>query len=142
METYLDTVSGIGKNVICVGMGNNGNDALHYGGKLSDGETQIVELGVGPFEPTLNVQLWKDYEDEMEIYLENPAGERVGPLKEDPGAQRWMAGNTKLLIYYGKPAPYHVTQEIYVDFLVRDRAPETQEMVNQMENKKREGRSA
>ena len=142
LETYLDTVSGIGKNVICVGMGNNGNDALHYGGKLSDGETQIVELGVGPFEPTLNVQLWKDYEDEMEIYLENPAGERVGPLKEDPGAQRWMAGNTKLLIYYGKPAPYHVTQEIYVDFLVRDRAPETQEMVNQMENKKREGISA
>lgn len=142
METYLDTVSSIGKNVICVGMGNNGNDALHYGGKLSDGETQIVELGVGPFETTLNVQLWKDYEDEMEIYLENPAGERVGPLKENPGAQRWIAGNTKLLIYYGKPAPYHVTQEIYVDFLVRDREPETQEMVDQMENKKRKGLSA
>lgn len=120
VETYLDSVSSMGKNVICVGMGNNGNDALHYGGKLSPGETQEIELGVGAFEPTLNVQLWKDYEDEMEIYLENPAGERIGPLDETLGAQRWQAGNTELLIYYGKPVPYHVTQEIYVDFLVRD----------------------
>ena len=57
--------------MICVGMGNNGNDALHTGGKLSPGEIQEIELGVGAFEPTLNVQLWKNYEDEMEIYLEN-----------------------------------------------------------------------
>ena len=120
LETYLDNVSGMGKNVICVGMGNNGNDALHTGGKLSPGEIQEIELGVGAFEPTLNVQLWKNYEDEMEIYLENPAGERVGPIFETLGAQRWQAGNTELLIYYGKSAPYHVTQEIYVDFLPQD----------------------
>ena len=120
LETYLDSVSGMGKNVICVGMGNNGNDALHTGEKLSPGEIQEIELGVGAFEPTLNVQLWKNYEDEMEIYLEHPAGERVGPLFETLGAQRWQAGNTELLIYYGKPAPYHVTQEIYVDFLPQD----------------------
>lgn len=123
LETYLDNVSGMGKNVICVGMGNNGNDALHTGGMLSPGEIQEIELGVGAFEPTLNVQLWKNYEDEMEIYLEHPAGERVGPLFETLGAQRWQAGNTKLLIYYGKPAPYHVTQEIYVDFLPQDEKP-------------------
>lgn len=120
LETYLDNVSGMGKNVICVGMGNNGNDALHTGEKLSPGEIQEIELGVGAFEPTLNVQLWKNYEDEMEIYLEHPAGERVGPLFETLGTQRWQAGNTELLIYYGKPAPYHVTQEIYVDFLPQD----------------------
>ena len=119
LETYLDNVSGMGKNVICVGMGNNGNDALHTGGKLSPGEIQEIELGVGAFEPTLNVQLWKNYEDEMEIYLEHPAGERVGPLFETLGAQRWQAGNTELLIYYGKPGPFQVTQEIYFDFIPR-----------------------
>ena len=105
VETYLDSVSSMGKIAICVGMGNNGADALHYGGKLSQGETQEIELGVGAFEPTLNVQLWKDYEDEMEIYIENPAGVRIGPLEENLGAQRWRLGNTELLIYYGKPAP-------------------------------------
>lgn len=80
VETYLDSVSSMGKLVFCVGTGNNGSDALHYGGRLVNGEIQEIELGVGPFEPALNVQLWKDYEDEMEIYVENPGGERVGPL--------------------------------------------------------------
>ena len=113
LETYLDSVSAMGRNVICTGMGNNGDDALHFGGKLENREIQEIELGIGPYEPALNLQLWKAYEDEIKIYVENPSGIRIGPLEERMGAQRWRAGNTDLLIYYGKPAPYHVTQEIY-----------------------------
>ncbi len=109
METYLDSVSAMGRNVICTGMGNNGDDALHFGGKLENREIQEIELGIGPYEPALNLQLWKAYEDEIKIYVENPSGIRIGPLEERMGAQRWRAGNTNLLIYYGKPAPYHVT---------------------------------
>ena len=30
LETYLDSVSAMGRNVVCTGMGNNGNDALHH----------------------------------------------------------------------------------------------------------------
>ena len=117
LETYLDSVSAMGRNVICTGMGNNGEDALHFGGKLETREIQEIELGIGPYEPALNLQLWKAYEDEIKIYVENPSGIRIGPLEERMGAQRWRAGNTNLLIYYGKPAPYHVTQEIYFEFL-------------------------
>lgn len=117
LETYLDSVSAMGRNVICTGMGNNGDDALHFGGKLENREIQEIELGIGPYEPALNLQLWKAYEDEIKIYVENPSGILAGPLEERMGAQRWRAGNTNLLIYYGKPAPYHVTQEIYFEFL-------------------------
>ena len=117
LETYLDSVSAMGRNVICTGMGNNGDDALHFGGKLENREIQEIELGIGPYEPALNLQLWKAYEDEIKIYVENPSGIRIGPLEERMGAQRWRVGNTDLLIYYGKPAPYHVTQEIYFEFL-------------------------
>ena len=42
---------------------------------------------------------------------------RIGPLDEKLGPQRYRLGNTELLIYYGKPGPYHLTQEIYIDFL-------------------------
>ena len=77
----------MGKLAICVGMGNNGSDALHCGGKLSAGEIQEIELGVGPFEPNLNIQLWKDYEDEMEIYLENPSGQQKRPA--EAGLEAW-----------------------------------------------------
>ena len=107
----------MGRLCICTGTGNNGNQALHTGGNIRTGEIQEIELGVRPYEAALNVQLWKHYEDAMEIYLENPAGERIGPLYENLGPQRYRAGDTELLIYYGKPGPYFVTQEIYIDFI-------------------------
>ena len=117
LETYLDSVSNMGRLCICTGTGNNGNQALHTGGRIRTGEVQEIELGVSPYEAALNVQLWKHYEDVMEIYLENPTGMRIGPLYENLGPQRYRAEDTELLIYYGKPGPYFVTQEIYIDFI-------------------------
>ena len=117
LETYIDMVSSAGRLVICTGTGNNGNQPLHEGGTLKQGQTRQIELSVSSREPTLNVQLWKAYEDEMSIYIENPSGNRIGPLDEKLGPQRYKLGNTELLIYYGKPGPYHLTQEIYIDFL-------------------------
>ena len=110
-------VSSTGRLVICTGTGNNGNQPLHEGGILKQGQTRQIELSVSSREPTLNVQLWKSYEDEMSIYIENPSGNRIGPLDEKLGPQRYRLGNTDLLIYYGKPGPYHLTQEIYIDFI-------------------------
>lgn len=119
LETYIDTVANMGRLVICAGTGNNGNDKLHTSGQVMNQEMQEIELGVSPYEPVLNVQFWKAYADEMEIYLEHPSGQRIGPLYEELGPQRYRAGNTELLIYYGKPGPFQITQEIYIDFIPR-----------------------
>lgn len=117
METYIDNASNAGRTVICVGTGNNGNDQLHTSGNVSQGEEVAVELGVSSYEPVLNLQLWKSYADQMEVFMEGPSGTRIGPLYEELGAQRQLIDNTELLIYYGKPGPFQVTQEIYIDFI-------------------------
>lgn len=107
----------MGRLVICTGTGNNGNGNLHTNGRLQQGEIREIEMGVSTFETVLNVQLWKNYADTMEIYLETPAGERIGPLSERLGTQRYSTGSTQVLIYYGKPGPFQLTQEIYFDFI-------------------------
>lgn len=117
LENYIDTVAAMGRTVIVTGTGNNGSQPWHAGGILQQGKTEEIQLAVGAFEPTLNVQLWKDYEDEMEIYLESPSRERIGPLYERLGPQRHLLENIELLIYYGKPGPYQLSQEIYIDFI-------------------------
>ena len=104
---------------ICVGTGNNGNEPLHTNGRLQQEETQEIELGVSPYEAFLNVQLWKNYADVIDIYVEAPSGERIGPLSEKLGPQRYPIGGVQLLIYYGKPGPFQLTQEIYFDFIPR-----------------------
>lgn len=117
LETYLNTASNFGRNVICTGTGNNGADNLHASGSISDGEVQEIEFSISPYEPSLNIQLWKAYADQISITLEHPSGIRIGPLAEQIGTQKAIAGNTQLLIYYGKPGPYQITQEIYFEFL-------------------------
>lgn len=117
LETYISNAVNVGRSVICVGTGNNGNDRIHAAGKLRQGQTEIIEVGIGTYETTLNLQLWKAYADEIEIFIETPSGEKLPELSEKIGTQRYRAGETDLLIYYGKPGPFQVTQEIYFEFI-------------------------
>ena len=85
LETYISNVANVGRSVICVGSGNNGNDRIHTAGRLQQGQSEIVEMSVGAYETTLNLQLWKAYADEIEIFLETPSGENLPVLSERIG---------------------------------------------------------
>lgn len=119
IERFLDDISNYWKSVICVGSGNEGTSAGHTAGTLSESREEEIMLGVQMNEPAVNVQIWKSYVDEVNISLISPSGVRVGPIQEILGTQRFMLGNTEILLYYGEPSPYSVRQEIYLDFLPR-----------------------
>lgn len=117
LENYLDTVAGVGKNVICVGMGNEGTAGVHKALTLTQEEPVEAEFSIGEFQVSTNLQLWKSYADRVRIFIGNPAGTVIGPIEEILGTQRFSIQGTELLIYYGTPNPYNVLQEIYIDFL-------------------------
>lgn len=119
IERYLDDISNYWKSVICVGSGNEGTSAGHTAGTLSEIAEEEIMLGVQMNEPAVNVQIWKSYADEVDISLVSPSGTRVGPIQEILGTQRFVLGNTEILLYYGEPSPYSVRQEIYLNFLPR-----------------------
>lgn len=120
VERFLDDISNFWKSVICVGNGNEGTTAGHISGNLIMSEDTEVALGVQRNEPTINVQIWKSYADEVDISIVNPSGVRVGPIQEILGTQRFVLGGTEILLYYGEPSPFSVRQEIFLDFLPRD----------------------
>ena len=117
LESYLDTVAGVGKNTICVGMGNEGTAGVHQALVLTEEESVTVEFSVGEYQVSTNLQLWKSYTDRVRIFIEGPDGTVAGPIEENLGTQRFRLKNTELLVYYGTPTPYGVQQEIYIDFL-------------------------
>ncbi len=119
LERFLDDISNYWKSVICVGAGNEGTSAGHTAGRMRENQEEVVQLGVQTNEPVLNVQIWKSYVDQVDISLVSPSGVRVGPIQEILGSQRFVLGNTEILLYYGEPSPYSVRQEIFIDFLPR-----------------------
>ncbi|MCD8346740.1 MAG: S8 family serine peptidase [Lachnospiraceae bacterium] len=126
LETYIDMLSNQGRNVIVAGTGNEGNTGGHISGRLRESmnsafsvisNQERIEFLINDFETTMNLQLWKNYEDAFGITVVHPNGRSAGPFGEEIGTVRYRLGNTTLLVYYGEPSPYQAQQEIYIDFI-------------------------
>ena len=116
LERFIDNISEIGRNVICVGSGNEGTSGGHVGGSVTEG-TARVELVIGNYETGMNVQFWKEYTDRYTVTLVSPTGESLTVDTEQPGKQTYQLGQTRILLYNGEPKPYLTGQEIYFDML-------------------------
>ena len=117
MERYVDDVSNIWKSVFCIGTGNEAASAGHTSGRIASGREETVQLAVQSRQTSISIQIWKEYTDDIELSIINPSGVRVGPVPEILGPQRFQIGQTEVLLYYGKPSPYSISQEIYIDLL-------------------------
>ncbi len=116
LERFLDNAAEVGRTVVCVGSGNDGNSGGHVAGNVAD--SRAVELAVAEYERNLNFQLWKNYSDEYRVRLRSPGGQEaeLNPAVES-GKYTLQLEQTSLLVYLGVPAPYSVVQEIYVEML-------------------------
>lgn len=120
LETFLNDISNYGKTVFVVGTGNEGAGDGHSAGQLVMNQPQEVELTVGAYQTSFSVQLWKSYTDIFDISLITPSGETIGPVSSRLGPQTIPFVNQTILLYYGKPGPYSVAQEIYLDFIPKE----------------------
>ena len=116
LERFLDNASEIGRTVICVGSGNEGAARGHYAGNIT--RDSRVELAVGGYERSLNIQLWKNYSDVFRIRLQAPGGESAELSTNIQGGKYTIElEQTRVLVYLGEPLPYSVAQEIYLDMI-------------------------
>lgn len=116
LERFLDNASEIGKTVICVGSGNEGASRGHFAGNIT--RDSRVELAVGSYERSLNIQLWKNYSDVFRIRLQSPGGEDAELSTNIQGGKYTLElEQTRILVYLGEPLPYAVAQEIYLDMI-------------------------
>ena len=117
LETYLDSVSDLGRICIVTGSGNEGNNGGHAGGRILSNTSKSLEFVVGDYERNLSIQVWKNYWDEIRIQLLPPFSQAPIQIPDAPGSWRFAVGDTELLIYYGEPSPYSLYQELYIDFI-------------------------
>ena len=120
LESYLDDMADYWRTSIITGSGNEGASAVHAAGTLRENVTEEVEVAVSGYEISLNLQIWKNYADEIAVSLIHPDGSKAGPIQQILGPQRFRLGNTDVLLYYGEPSPYSPYQEIYFELLPTD----------------------
>ena len=121
LESYLNEVADVGRNVIVAGTGNEAASPIHTSGVIPQSEYPQpfvdIPIAVSVSETVLNLQLWKNYVDNIDVELIHPSGRIAGPFRQVQGPQRYVSGGTEVLVYYGEPSPYSLDQEIYIDFI-------------------------
>lgn len=121
VERFLDNVAEIGRTVVCVGSGNEGAAGGHVSGSfgMSDEPSigRSIELSIGNYQTTANIQLWKEYVDILGIELTSPGGRQTMLDVQMTGGRSVVLEETQILIYVGEPSPYSINQEVYFDLL-------------------------
>lgn len=118
LERFISQIAQQWKCTICIGTGNEGNSGKHKQGKLIKEEQKIL-LDIAPFEQNLNLQIWKDFVDELRIQLVSPSGISY-EITDQQGKSQYSYGNTIVFVYNGYPTPYNVRQEIFLSFIVQE----------------------
>jgi len=116
LERFLDNAAQIGRTVICVGSGNEGDSGGHVFGNVR--ERQVIEWTVGEYERSLSLQIWKNYNDIYQITLRSPGNEnQIISEQIESGKYELQMEQTRILVYVGEPTPYSINQETYLEFL-------------------------
>ena len=118
LERFIDDATQTGRNVICIGSGNEAVVGGHTSLRLLKAEK--VELAIADREQSMNVQVWKSFADRITLELITPGGLRYQVQTDRAGKQSWLAESTRVLIYVSPPVPYSVNEEIFFDFIPLD----------------------
>lgn len=118
VEQYINEAANYGRNVICVGTGNEGESAGHTSGTLTAYEKRSIEFAVGMYERELSLQLWHPFAEKLRVTLLAVDGQIVFELGENFINQivKKKVGATTIIAFGGGPTPYSGWREVYFSF--------------------------
>lgn len=78
LSSYLNEYADLGGNCIVVAAGNEGNQAHHFSGQLTDeNEVMPIEIRVGSDEPGFTLELWGQLPYLFSVSITSPTGEVI-----------------------------------------------------------------
>lgn len=130
LSTYLSELALSERVTICAGSGNEAGKPIHVSGKIGNetdlGRDREILLAVAERQVSFSIQIWKKYEDILELHLTAPGGETYRIYYDEDLLQtatplrRFRTGRsdgTQVLVYNGQPSPYQPYQEIFIDLI-------------------------
>ena len=116
LETFIMEASFRWKTVITAGSGNEADKRVHASGIIGT-DSVVRQLVVGRYEPSLDVQIWKDFSDDFIIKLRAPDGNEFELVNDVDSILKFKTESTEIYVLYGEPSPYSRNQEIFIQFI-------------------------
>lgn len=120
LEQYIDIVSSMSRVTFAVGGGNDGAAGRHSRVNLSNNELKISEFVIPYGEGGINIELWKNYQDYIDIVLVSPQDVRFGPYSSGEGLAVYEAGGMNIRILGLGPSAINPYDEIFISIIPLD----------------------
>ena len=121
LEDYIDSVSGIYKMSIAVGTGNDGDAGRHSQFLLGDTTWKQIEFAVDEYETGINLQIWRNYSDTIDIVIRTPSGKDIGPISPYQNIMEYRVDHMSILAINGTPSPINSNQETYISIIPQNK---------------------
>jgi len=118
IEEYIDSVSSLSRISIVTGMGNDGNTGRHFQTNLLENNALTsADIIIDEYETSINVQIWRNYSDDIDIYMYTPDGRELGPFNLYQEVMRYNLSDMTILAINGYPSPINANQETYISII-------------------------
>lgn len=120
LEKYIDSVSFISKLSIVTGMGNEGATSRHTEFIMLEKSWHQEEFFVSRFEQGINIQIWREFIDLIDIFLVTPDEKELGPFNNYQKTMKFSINNMDIFVLNEYPTPVNRNQETYISIIPKN----------------------
>ena len=120
LEKYIDAVGDLSKLTIVVGAGNDGVAGRHIQINMGNESFYRREFQVSQGEGSIYIQIWRESIDVVDIILETPSGEILGPFNNYDNLMTYVTNNMDIRVLNNGPTPINSRLETYISIIPLD----------------------
>lgn len=120
-DSFVSSMAERWKTVIVVASGNEGAAGHHFFGQIETGQVMDVEFVTSGNLSSLYLTLWKNFVDTFTFELIAPNGSSSGNIRYNTPQVSFNSDGMTVYIFYGQPTHYNEDQEVFFQFLERER---------------------
>lgn len=117
LEKYIDTVALLTKVTFAVGAGNDGVAGRHIQINMGNESYYKRDFLIPDGEGSISIQIWRDYQDQMDVFLNTPSGEAIGPFNDFQQVMTYTVDNMNIRVLNSGPSPINTSQETYISII-------------------------
>lgn len=117
LEEFIDSVSGLTRLNIVVGTGNDGDADRHAQIMLGNIPWANIDFQVNEYMTGMNLQIWQNYADNIDVMLVSPEGTMVGPFLNNQQVANYYVADMNIIVQKGYPNPFNKNLETYISFI-------------------------
>lgn len=117
LERYIDQVSQLSKLTFVIGTGNDGVAGNHVQFNIDEEKIYRSEFVVPEGEGGISIQIWRDYQEQMDVSISTPSGDVIGPFYEYQKLMNYNVGNMDIRVLNNGPTPINKAYETYISII-------------------------